>query len=333
MVLELLLILLPTHTVNVEELGDLNNRGQALHTQGRFLTAAAHLERACRSAQHHFGLPHPLTRRICGNLAATRGALGEWARSWQIYQSVLSPDSSPNQLLNAALAARLAGETRHSFALFARVKALPGLSLSQQAIFYENYAQLLWEVGQPKQAHHYWRQSEALLPKLPALFPTAALTRAAVAIQEHKPRLARRWLAQLNGLPDNLATRHMLLAAWTDFEEGKLDTAAAVLEKLPPLTGAALAEAVCLRARLLVKRKQPDAAMAYLSTAIPALQQSLSPTSPLLRQALTLWAQLLRQAEDYASANQLEQQLAQSDWQGIIAAASLQRSGGVASRR
>jgi hypothetical protein len=112
-----------------------------------------------------------------------------------------------------------------------------------------------------------------------------------------------------------------------------VDAAAAVLNQLPPPTGAAAAEAVFLRARLLVKRKQAEAALIYLANAIPPLEQSLSPNSPLLRQALALWAQLLRQAEDYAAANQLEQQLAQSGWQGALAAASLQGSGGVASRR
>ncbi len=332
MVLKLLLLLAITNPVEGDAIIQLNNLGQALHAQGRFPEAAARLEAACRSATNKWGLAHLVTRRACGNLAATRGAMGEWALAWEIYQSVLSPDSSPNQLLNAALAARLAGDTRQSFALFERVQATPGLSPQQQATLYENFAQLLWETGQQKQARRYWRQTEALLPMVPTVFPTAAITRAAVAIEQRKPRLARRWLAQLNTLPAELAVRRALLLAWASFQEGKIDAAETALRNLPELRGAARAEAVCLQARILLRRKQSAAALAYLSTAIPPLQQSLSLASPLLRQPLELWAQLLRQTEDYAAANRLEQLLAQSAWQGAIAAA-IQGSGGAASRR
>jgi hypothetical protein len=124
------------------------------------------------------------------SLAATYGALGEWARAWRIDQGVHGPDSPPNQLLNAALTARLAGDTRQPLALFQRVEAIPGLSPRQQATLSENFAQLLWDSGQQKMAQRYWRQAEALLPSVPEVLPTAAITRAAVAIQRCKPRLA-----------------------------------------------------------------------------------------------------------------------------------------------
>lgn len=298
----------------------LNNLAMLLRDRGRLTEARPLIEESLRIRRELYGEHHPETWVALSNLGSLEGAMGDWksagARFRQVLESKINAGADKtDSLVSVALVEKLEGQFRGAIEHLEQAKAsvVPTASRTRVSI-HNNLGSCLLAIGNRKQARAEFEAALALTEASHPIRAQVLLTIATLDLAERHTALARARVedaAAIEGryfdrMHPRTGAREKMLA-WIEFGEGHWREAESRLLAIAREDVRNEPDALELRARIALKRKNEEEALGYLERAIAQARQSIGKDASILRNALTLYGQLMRKRARYAEAAQAEQ--------------------------
>ncbi len=285
----------------------LNNLAVLCRDTGRYREALPMQEEALRIRRDIYGETHRETLIALNNLGSLLGAMGEWRKAGEMLRPLLKhPEHlTADALVNIALVDKMEG--RYAEALEHLKMALPLANGRTRATVDNNLGFVLIAIGKRKQARQHISNALAMLPEGHPMWLKIRLSMASLELLEHNFRAARDH-AQAAGRDGEV------MLAWIDYADGQWQQAESRLATI----SSEEVDVLELRARLALKHKQEDQAIALLERALRVGAEQPAQ----LHGCLELYAGIMRRRKQYAEAARAEQSMITLETRSAIAGAS-----------